>query len=105
MYNYDFKLNDEEILKEEANVQIKFDNNYFMSQIILTNKNIIFFVDTEQDNILKGRMVQITLQYEVLFKFKSNFKDYKVSDENTYLTINESQIILYNFDLQKFTNK
>ena len=31
MYNYDFKLNDEEILKEEANVQIKFDNNYFMS--------------------------------------------------------------------------
>ena len=59
----------------------------------------------EQDNILKGRMVQITPQYEVLFKLKNNFKDYKVSDENTYLTINESQIILYNFDLQKFTNK
>ena len=41
MYNYPFKENEEHVLNETENVNIKFAKRYMLVNILLTNKNVL----------------------------------------------------------------
>ena len=68
MYNYAFKENDEHVLNEAADVNIKFDKRNMLVNILLTNKNVLVFYDTERDSALKTGGMQVMPEFEILFK-------------------------------------
>ena len=50
MYNYDFKKNDESILKKIMNVNIKINKKYYQTNFVLTEKNLLIFHDINCGN-------------------------------------------------------
>ena len=66
MYNYPFKDNNEHVLNEATNINIKCLNKQMLVNILLTNKNVLIFYDTERDSALKTSTAQIYPQYEVM---------------------------------------
>ena len=52
MYNYDFKKENESIIKEKVNVNIKFNNTYYKTNFILTEKNLLIFYDITNRNYI-----------------------------------------------------
>lgn len=105
MYNYTFKENDEHVLNEVADVNIKFTNRNMLVNILLTNKNVLVFYDTERDNPMKSGGMQIMPQFEVLFKIDLSNMNYKIEDEDTIININNNKVTLYNFNLKNFIEK
>ena len=102
MYNYTFKENDEHVLNEAADVNIR----NMLVNILLTNKNVLVFYDTERDNPMKSGEMQIMPQFEVIFKIDLSNMNYKIEDEDTIININNNKIfILYNFNLKNFIEK
>ena len=83
MYNYTFKENNEHVLNEAADVNIKFEKRNMLVNILLTNKNVLVFYDTERDNALKTRGMQVMPEFEVLFKVDLSNMDYTINDEDT----------------------
>lgn len=105
MYNYTFKENDENVLNEAADVNFKFTNRNMLVNILLTNKNVLVFYDTERDNPMKSGEMQIMPQFEVLFKIDLSNMNYKIEDEDTIININNNKVTLYNFNLKNFIEK
>lgn len=105
MYNYTFKENDEHVLNEAADVNIKFTNRNMLVNILLTNKNILVFYDTERDNVMKAGGMQVVPQFEVLFKIDLGNMDYNIVDEDTIINIDNNVVNLYNFNLKDFIEK
>lgn len=105
MYNYTFKENDEHVLNEAADVNIKFTNRNMLVNILLTNKNILVFYDTERDNAMKAGGMQVMPQFEILFKIDLGNMDYKIEDEDTIINIDGNVVNLYNFNLKDFIEK
>ena len=73
--------------------------------ILLTNKNVLVFYDTERDNPMKSGGMQIMPQFEVLFKIDLSNMNYKIEDEDTIININNNKVTLYNFNLKNFIEK
>ena len=105
MYNYTFKENDEHVLNEAADVNIKFTNRNMLVNILLTNKNVLVFYDTERDNAMKAGGMQVVPQFEVLFKIDLGNMDYNIVDEDTIINIDNNVVNLYNFNLKDFIEK
>lgn len=105
MYNYTFKENDEHVLNEAADVNIKFTNRNMLVNILLTNKNVLVFYDTERDNAMKAGGMQVVPQFEVLFKIDLGNMDYNIVDEDTIINIDNNNVTLYNFNLKDFIEK
>ena len=105
MYNYTFKENDEHVLNEAADVNIKFTNRNMLVNILLTNKNVLVFYDTERDNPMKAGGTQIMPQFEVLFKIDLGNMDYTINDEDTILNVENTFVTMYNFNIKDFIEK
>ena len=94
MYNYAFKENDEYVLNEAADVNIKFDKRNMLVNILLTNKNVLVFYDTERDSALKTGGMQVMPEFEILFKVGLDNMDYIIKDEDTIFSIYNLHIFL-----------
>lgn len=97
MYDYDFKK--ETVIKEATNVNLKFIDRYFLASILLTDKNILIFFDSNKDNVLKGSGVQVMPEYVLLTKLPLKDLTYQTKDEQ--ITIGDN-LTIYNFDLNNF---
>ena len=71
MYNYPFKDNNEHVLNEATNINIKCLNKQMLVNILLTNKNVLIFYDTERDSALKTSTAQIYPQYHQILTFSN----------------------------------
>lgn len=98
MYNYDFKK--EKVIYEKHNVFAEINNKELFVNIVVTDKNLLLFYNTESDFVtMKSRGIFVTPSYELLFKLDLENISYEVGDHNTY--INNDEIILYDFVLKK----
>ena len=106
MYNYPFKENEEHVLNETENVNIKFANRNILVNILLTNKNVLVFYDTEKDNAMKAGGMQVMPQYEIVFKIDLGNMDYKINEEDIAKnTLEETVVRLFEFKGDKLKEK
>ncbi len=103
MYNYPFRDNKEYAISEKSSVNCMFDNKSILVNILLTNKNILIFNDS--DNPIKESKIKNLSEYKVLFKVPLDNMNYKVNDKDTLLNINDSIVTLYNFNIKDFIEK
>ena len=105
MYNYPFRDNEEYAISEGASVNCKAGNKNIIVNVLLTNKNILIFYDSDKNNLVKSSGIQTMPEYEVLFKVPLDNMNYKVSEEDTLLNIDGSDVTLYNFNIKDFIEK
>lgn len=105
MYNYAFKENDEHVLNEAADINIKFDKRNMLVNILLTNKNVLVFYDTERDSAFKTGGMQVMPEFEVLFKVDLGNMDYTINGEDTVLNVENTFVTMYNFNIKDFIEK
>ena len=99
MYDYNFEK--EKVIKEETNLNLKFNKNYFLGSVLLTDKNILIFFDTNKDSALKGSGVQVMPEYALLTKIPLKELKYTANNEETLINDN---LTIYNFNLKRFIN-
>lgn len=105
MYNYDFKTNNESIVKESIDINIKIDNDYYQTNFILTEKNLLVFYDINRGNPIWGCGTHAIPELYLLFKMPINDIKYEKKGSSSYILINCKKIKCYNFDLKKFLEK
>lgn len=105
MYDYDFKKNNESIIKELTNVNIKFDNAYYQVNFVLTDKNLLAFYDTNRGNLTWGSGTHPLPELCVLFSIPISNIKYEIEDDNLYLIVDNKKINCYSFDIEEFLNK
>ena len=105
MYNYPFRDNEEYAISEKETINCKVSNKNILVNVLLTNKNILIFYDSDRDNPIKSSGIQTMPEYEVLFKIPLNNMDYTIISEDTLLNIEGDSIILYNFNIKDFIEK
>lgn len=102
MYNYNFKTNNETIIKEATNINIKFNNSYYLTNFILTEKNLLVFYDVNKGNPIWGSGTQPLPDFYLLFSIPTNNINYKIMKNNLYILLNNQIINCYNFNLENF---
>ncbi len=105
MYNYPFRDNEEYVISEETDVNCQSCESNILVNILLTNKNILIFKDTDKDNPLKSQGIQTMPEYEVCFKIALNNMNYTINEKDTILNVNNNFITLYNFNIKDFIEK
>ena len=98
MYEYDF--NKENIVSEYKEITIKCDNNYYLVNILFTDKNMLLFYDVNKNNVLKSRNVQVVEKFALVLKQELNNINYKLQENNTILFVKENEVIIYNFNIE-----
>lgn len=97
MYNYDFK--NEPILNELLNVTVLFNDKNITCNIVLTQKNILFFLDSTQDNYLRQtRGVNYMPMYELILKLPFDIKK-EIKDNNTIINYENNVITIFDITL------
>lgn len=102
MYNYDFKKNNESIVKEAVNVNIKIADNYYQTNFVLTEKNLLVFYDINKGNPIWGAGTHTLPELYLLFSVPINKVKYEIKEDNLYIIIDKQKINCYSFDLAKF---
>jgi len=102
MYNYDFLKDKEHAINEKEQVLVSFGNKKLLVNIMLTDKNLLFFYDTEKDSPLKCSRISVVPQYEVLLKLSLDNLDYHIMDNFTEINFKDDVISIYNFNLDDF---
>lgn len=102
MYNYDFLKDKEHAINEKEQVLVSFGNQKLLVNIMLTDKNLLFFYDTEKDSPLKCSKMSVVPQYEVLLKLSLDNLDYHIIDNFTEINFKSDVISIYNFNLDDF---
>mgnify|MGYP000653696526 FL=1 len=102
MYNYDFLKDKEHAINEKEQVLVCFGNKKLLVNIMLTDKNLLFFYDTEKDSSLKSSRMGVVSQYEVLLKLSLDNLDYHIMDNFTEINFKGDVILIYNFNLDDF---
>lgn len=102
MYNYDFLKDKEHAINEKEQVLVSFGNQKLLVNIMLTDKNLLFFYDTEKDSPLKCSRISVVPQYEVLLKLSLDNLDYYIMDNFTEINFKSDVISIYNFNLDDF---
>lgn len=102
MYNYDFLKDKEHAINEKEQVLVSFGNKKLLVNIMLTDKNLLFFYDTEKDLPLKCSKMCVVPQYEVLLKLSLDNLDYHIMDNFTEINFKGDVISIYNFNLDDF---
>lgn len=100
MYDYNFEK--EKVIKEKNNLNLKFNTDYFLGSVLLTDKNLLIFFDANKDSALKGSGVQVMPEYALLAKIPLKELKYTVTNEETVINNN---LIIYNFNLKEFLKK
>ena len=101
MFNYDFTKNKEKAIYEDRSVLLDINNKEYNLAMIITNKNILLFNDTNKNNILRGRGIDIQPDYLLELSISLDKINYVIEEGNTYIKYKETDIIIYNFDLTK----
>lgn len=102
MYNYDFKKNNESIVKEVVNVNIKINNSYYQTNFILTEKNLLVFYDINKGNPVWGTGTHSLPELYILFSVPINNLKYEIEENNLYIIIDNQKVNCYSFDLETF---
>lgn len=102
MYNYDFKKTNETIIKEETNINIKINNNYYQTNFVLTENNLLVFYDLNRGNPIWGAGTYTPPNLDLLFSVPKKNIVYEIKDNNLYLIVNKEKINCYDFDLEEF---
>jgi hypothetical protein len=99
MYNYDFE--NEKVLEEFVNMAVDVNKKRMVLDIIITNRNILMFRETTQDNVLSSVYVHHIPKYELLYLFD---KDVEIKNEptpdDTTIQAKDETIVIYNLDLK-----
>lgn len=104
MYNYNFKENDETLLKEKENIAIKIkDSNYYVN-FVLTEKNLLAFYDINKGEPIWGMGTVPLKELYLLFKIPLNDLKYTREEDILYIINDNEKITCYNFDLESFLN-
>ena len=102
MYNNDFLKDNDHAINEKEQVLVSFGNKKLLVNIMLTDKNLLFFYDTEKDSPLKCSRISVVPQYEVLLKLSLDNLDYHIMDNFTEINFKGDVISIYNFNLDDF---
>lgn len=97
MYNYDFN---KEIIKQEyINKLVSINDKEIFVNIIITDKNLLFFYNYDNDFVTKkAQGILLTTNYELIFQEELNNLNYECDEDNTYINIDE--VIIYDFILR-----
>ncbi len=102
MYNYDFK--DEKVTYEKLNAFVEIDDKEFDFNFLITDKHILLFDNINKDNILNHRGGYLPPQNELVLKIPIINSTYKIEENNTNITYENKSIIIYDFNLDNYTN-
>ncbi len=102
MYNYDFKKDDESILKEIMNVNIKINKKYYQTNFVLTEKNLLIFHDINCGNPIWGSGTHPLPELYLLFCIPLNDLKYEIINDDLYLLQNNQKVNCYDFNLKEF---
>ena len=104
MYHYEFLKNDEKMLYENPKGMVDVGEKNYDLSVVVTNKNILLFNNANKFNILIGRGIQIQPEYYLELTIPLTNLDYSVEDNNTYIMFNDTDIVIYNFNIEEFLN-
>lgn len=96
MYIYPFKENDEIIFNEREEVLVSLENKKLKVNILLSNKNILVFYNTDFN--LNNK--HITSNYKLIYKLDLGNMEYEIKNGNTYFK--KIDVIFYDFDIEDF---
>lgn len=96
MYIYPFKENDEIIFNEREEVLIRLENKKLKVNILLSNKNILVFYNTDFNLDNK----HITSNYKLIYKIDLSNMEYEIKNKNSYFR--NIDVIFYDFDIEDF---
>lgn len=102
MYNYDF--DNEEVLLERVNCLISSNDKDMKCNILVTNKNILFFKNLKENSVLSSREIHELPEYELFLNISLDDINYEVDEDNTIIKIDKNELILFDFDLNKVKN-
>lgn len=104
MYIYDFKATDESIIKEVNNVNIKINENYYLSTFVLTEKNLLIFNDVNRGNPTWGAGTYSFPELHLLYSISLDELNYEKIEDNLFISTVNPIINCYDFDLNAFLN-
>lgn len=97
MYNYDF--NKEIIKQEHINKLVSINDKEIFVNIIITDKNLLFFYNYDNDFVTKKTQgLLLTTNYELIFQKELSDLNYVCDKDNTYL--DNDKVIIYDFILR-----
>ena len=102
MYNYEFEKNNESIVKEATNVNVKVDNKYYQTNFVLTEKNLLIFYDANMGNPVWGMGTHPLPELYLLFSIPKNDVKIEKIENNLYIIVDNKKINCYSFDLEYF---
>lgn len=102
MYNYNFNKNNEKIQNEIPNVEIQLNKCYYLTNIVITNKNLLVFYDMNRDNPLKSQGVQVLPDMNAIISIPKNKLEKRSDNINSYIKYDNSEVILYGIDLDEY---
>lgn len=102
MYNYVFTKNKEKIQNEIPNVEIQFNKCYYLTTIVITNKNFLVFYDMNKDNPLKSQGVQVLPDMNAIISIPKNKLEKRSDNINSYIKYENSEVTLYGIDLDDY---
>ncbi len=105
MYNYDFKKENESILKEIININTKIGNKYYITNLILTEKNLLIFYDMKNEDYKLGVGINPFPNFYLLFSIPLKDLNYEIKENDTYIKTNNQEINFYDLKLEEFLNK
>lgn len=102
MYNYDFDKDKEKIKNEIPNVEIKFNNCYYLTTIVITNKKLLVFYDMNRDNPLKSQGVQVLPDMNAIISIPKKDIELRNDNINSYLKYENKEITLYGINIEDY---
>ncbi len=102
MYNYDFTKDNESIVNEQVNVNIKVNDTYYKTNFVLTEKNLLIFFDINKGDPIWGKGTTPLPTLYPLFTIPLDKIKYDVKEDNLYLIINNELVNCYDFNLKEF---
>jgi len=105
-YDYDFEKNNEIIIGNFHDIPIDINGKRSLVNVVLTNRNLLFFYDTTKDSPLRAPMIYEIANHELICKVSINKAKFnnKPTESDTQIIINEKSIIIYNLDLIPLIN-
>lgn len=103
MYNYDFSK--EKVIFEKLNTLVEISGRSYCYNILITNKNILLFVNVNKNNSLISRGVQLPSENELVKTIPLDKLKYKCIEEDTIINVSNDEIIIYNINIDKFLSK
>lgn len=96
MYIYPFKENEEIVFNEREDVLVSIKKKKLKVNILLSNKNILVFYNSDFNLDSK----HITSNYKLIYKIDLSNMEYVVKMGNTYFK--KIDVVFYEFDMEDF---